>query len=501
MWEKILSKRFLILLALGWALVGFTTTALAFPKYTSRENAIRLANVLNRGEFKTFRVNAVFVKSRTETEYYLQALLDDGSTRDWLMDRIYEWTLTDQLRLPGNQALIFPSPESTEFAVLDKNEFHKEALRAKFYTKVFPEHDMLEGRSVKLAMSRFRLLLPGEESRFATDSQGNRYRYVIELENGMREVLTYPMAYRLLQNGALSPEPLPGDVIQSKTFKVREMVAIPRQTEDELRNIYRFGIEVFFDRPMDLTADMFPFQVVEQSMRDPETGMRRNQFYVQVVIPNAEKLREIPGFRSLEYLRYVELVTDVEHQKRVFLRAQINPDIFELPPFVEITDRNSIIVSFYSVTDQSVARRQQLLDAPTALNVPRSVIPSSGEESDFERYYLQAVEQIRAAQRQKDEHLKIQTYISALETLQDASLRASNDAQLSQALKQRDVLLKVLPGMVVDNAQRQILEKSQDGLLPADLSAELTQQLRFAERYAGDGQMVRKIETLKNILR
>jgi hypothetical protein len=501
MWEKTLNKHWTALLIGGCAWLTSVLPLHAFPEYTSRENAIRLANVINRGEFKTFQINSVFVKSRTETEYYLQALLDDGSTRDWKMDRIYEWTLTDQLRLPGNQALVFPSEESTEFVVLDKNVFHREALQARVYTKVFEEHDILEGRSIKLAISRFRMLQPGEESRFATDARGNRYRYVIELENGMREVLTYPMAYRLLEIGALSPEVLPGDRIHSKTFKVREMVAIPRQTEDELRSIYRFGVEVFFDRPMSLRPEMFPFQVVEQSMRDPETGQRRNQYYLQVSIPNSEKLREIPGFRSLEYLRYVELVTDVEHQKRVFLRAQVNPDILELPPYIEVTDRNSIVVSFYTVTDQSVARRQQLIDTPTALNVPRSVIPTSGEETEFERFYLQAVEQIRAAQRQADEHLKISTYISALDTLQDASVRATNDAQLTQSLKQRDVLLKVLPGMVVENAQRQILEKTQDGILPESLRQELNQHLEYVERYTSDGQILRKIETLRNILR
>ncbi len=90
--------------------------------------------------------------------------------------------------------------------------------------------------------------------------------------------------------------------------------------------------------------------------------MRRNQFYVQIVFPNTEKIRDVPGFRTLEYLRFVEITTDVEHQQRVFLRAQVNPDIFELPPYVEITNRNSVIVYFFSVTDQSVTRYQQPVD-------------------------------------------------------------------------------------------------------------------------------------------
>ena len=38
------------------------------------------------------------------------------------------------------------------------------------------------------------------------------------------------------------------------------------------------------------------------------------------------KVKEINGFKNHEYLRYVELDTDVEHQKRVILRAMVNPD-------------------------------------------------------------------------------------------------------------------------------------------------------------------------------
>ena len=499
MWVRTLSKRFLSLLAV--ALLS-TVTVWGFPQFTTRENAIHLAEILEDSRFRDLKVESVFVKNRTEDEYYLQALLEDGSSRDWLLDRIYEWTLTDQLRLVGNTVLIFPFPDSTEFNVFNKNQFYQQALTSQIYLKRFAEHDILEGRSLPLGIRRFRLLEPGEESRFATDRFGHRYRYVLEMENGMREILTYPMAYDILQRGDLIERLEPDQSVYRRTYKVRDMVALPRQLEDEIRSIYRFGVEVFFDRPVTLSQSLFPFQIVEQNLRDPETGMRRNQFYVQIVFPNTEKIRDVPGFRTLEYLRFVEITTDVEHQQRVFLRAQVNPDIFELPPYVEITDRNSVIVYFFSVTDQSVTRYQQPVDDTVSVDLPRSVVRMRGEESAFEQLYLRAVEQIRAAQRQQDAHLKIQTYIASLDTLQEASLSATSDAQVSQSLKQRDVLLRMLPELIINNTQRKVLEAtSRNEQLPDDLRFELLRHLLVAARFAPLPQHRRKVETLQNILR
>ncbi len=163
----------------------------------------------------------------------------------------------------------------------------------------------------------------GEEGSYSTDEMGHRYRYVLELENGIREFLTYPDAYRLVQKRAFS-NPSDGQVVHRRPYQVRELGEVARHLEDELHNIWSFGVEVIFDRPVDLVSSQFGYQIVEQNLRDPETGKRRNQFFGNVIFPNTIKNRDVPGFRNLDYLSYVELVTDVEHQMRVMLRAQVS---------------------------------------------------------------------------------------------------------------------------------------------------------------------------------
>ena len=87
-------------------LLSYGTASYAFPEYTSRQKALKLAGVLEKGYFKSIQISSVFVKNIREDDYYLQALLSDGSSRKWLLKRIREWTHTDEMILSNNLSLI-----------------------------------------------------------------------------------------------------------------------------------------------------------------------------------------------------------------------------------------------------------------------------------------------------------------------------------------------------------------------------------------------------------
>ena len=110
MWGRILSKK-ILLNYLVIILVFFQqlTFLFAFPEYTSREKALKLASVLDHGYFKSIKISSVFVKNRDKDDYYLQAILEDGSSRKWLINRVREWTHSDELILSKNRALVFLS--------------------------------------------------------------------------------------------------------------------------------------------------------------------------------------------------------------------------------------------------------------------------------------------------------------------------------------------------------------------------------------------------------
>ncbi len=245
-----MSKIFSISLFLVFiALTIYCTASYAFPEYTSRQKALKLAGVLEKGYFKSIKISSVFVKNIGKDDYYLQALLSDGSSRKWMINRIRDWTQTDELILSNNRALVFPSATTTDFGVLEKNDFYRAALNSTAYVKTFSKHDVLEGKSLVLGILRFRILQENDNNFLKTNLQGDRYRYVLELENGTHEYLTYTDAFLLMQRSALLEE-VPETVnVLRKSYKVKGMKKIPLQLEDELRDIWRFGIEVVFDRP------------------------------------------------------------------------------------------------------------------------------------------------------------------------------------------------------------------------------------------------------------
>jgi len=478
--------------------------AFGFPEYTSREKALKLASILDHGYFKSIKISSVFVKNRGKDEYYLQAILDDGSSRKWLINRIREWVHSDELILSKNRALVFPFAGNTDFGVLQKNDFYRSVLNATAFQKIYGKHDILEGNSIVLGIQRFRILQEDDSKFLSTNKLGERYRYLLELENGSKEYFTNSDAFLLLKRSAFL-EDIPEDVnVFRKTFKVQEIKKIPLQIEDELREIWRFGIEVFFDRPIMKGSLNFPYQVVENKFKDPVTGRHKAMFFLQIIFPNSEKNIEIEGFDNHEYLRFIELETDVENQKRVILRAMINPDALTLPPFAEVTKRNSVIVNFYSSTDQSLSHPPALSASRAISELPRTVFTSDNEETEFEKNYMEAVRLIREAQNQINTGHRIDIYFKALKALKKAALSAELDIQIAQALKQRDLLIRTMPKLIIRNVQMTILALELDGNgnnFGPEISQKLRKQLIYAERFATTQDQRKKIISLQSILR
>ena len=79
--------------------------------------------MLDHGYFKSIKISSVFVKNRGKDEFFLQSILEDGSSRIWLINRVRDWTHSDELILSKNRALVFPQSGRSDFGVLEKNDF------------------------------------------------------------------------------------------------------------------------------------------------------------------------------------------------------------------------------------------------------------------------------------------------------------------------------------------------------------------------------------------
>jgi hypothetical protein len=193
----------------------------------------------------------------------------------------------------------------------------------------------------------------------------------------------------------------------------------------------------------------------------------------------------------------------MKHQKRVILKAMVDPDVLDLPPYVEVTDRNSVVVNYYSSKNRNLTQPPDLPVTQSPSEVPRSVFTPEKIETEFEKKYMQVLVLLREAQQQQNMNIRIKTYFKALDELKNASLSADDDIQITQALNQRDVLLLTLPKLIIRNVQMTILAKKLDQQgtkIDPELSRELLAQLTEAERYAVNEDQQHKIASLQNIL-
>ena len=185
------------------------------------------------------------------------------------------------------------------------------------------------------------------------------------------------------------------------------------------------------------------------------------------------------------------------------MEAKVDPDVIDLQPYVEVTDRNSIIVNYFMSQDRDLTKPPDLPVTQSPSEVPRSVFTPDKLETEFEKKYIQVLVLLREAHQLQNINLRINAYFKALDALKKASMSAKNDIQITQALNQRDVLLRTLPKLIIRNVQMTILANKldQQGTKASpELSRELLAQLAQAERYAFNEDQQHKIASLQNIL-
>ena len=116
---------------------------------------------------------------------------------------------------------------------------------------------------------------------------------------------------------------------------------------------------------------------------------------------------------------------------------------------------------------------------------------------------MEAVSLIREAQSMINTDERIEAYFDALKFLKQAALVSERDIQISQALRQRDLLLRVMPKLIIRNVQMTVLAldvESSASKVDISLKERLLKQLRHAERYSSTKDQKMKINTLNSIL-
>jgi hypothetical protein len=434
----------LLALLIGWALL-----AGAAPRFTNKDTALELAKVLDKGVFRGKLISSTFVQSPDVGDYQIKVVLDDGTELNWNIDQIRLWSQDDSITLSKNRVLVFPSLETNEFGILDKNEFTRAALRARVYAKHYSGSDVLAGQVINFAVHRFNLvdllkIRPGH------DELGYQHHYVLDYETGERDFLSYLDAWRALNSGALMEEP-GSEPVMHAPYRLESIRPLPLQRIVE-NGTGTFGVELQFDRNVELRPGHYPFRLYERRPGRKGSPLDNN-FVLEVTAPNAILPKEVNRFDALEYLNEIHAVPDGAHQNRVLLQAMIAPEVLTHPPEVEVRGR-SVSVIFTKVEDQSVFDRKALHEAELRRKQEKLLAPTlSPPEAEQRKLYRGHMEtglgQLDKARATGDLAERYELLLTSLSNFREAAIQASSDLQLEEALRQRNNLADRLPGLIL----------------------------------------------------
>ena len=491
-----LFKIYLITVMMPLLLSGF---AFGVPKYTDKMTALELAKALDNGTFDRFTISSTYVQNDNIQDYYISVILSDGSSQKWYINQIYRWSRDDKIRLARNRSLLFLDPKDSQFVVLNKNAFHRMALKSNVYLKTFPAGDPLESQQFRFRIKSFNLINPLETA-FGRDRTGSKYRYIIDLFNGISELITYEKAYEILKTKSLVEEKEFTAPTFEKAYHITKILG--QEKGAPIDGVSQFGVEVQFDQEIQMSGEHFPYEIYERKQYNRRTNKSKKEFVLDITIPNSEGKFEIMPVENLEYLYNIRVVNNPKYQKRMLLRASFNPTVLDIPPLVHKNSKNSIYVTFFNLVDQTVLSRGMLLEAKKREEAEQKsqkdirVTKSIKKDSDFGRAFIKAAKTMAEADGVTDAKLKQEKLLQGISQFEEAALYSETGEQLFKALSKRNQMRETFIVIALGTVKTKLGKEPIDSSNITDLMNTLDQ----AEAFTGDEQVLENIEKLREKL-
>lgn len=485
-------KRFFAELLLFAVLTAWAVPAPAASRFTDKTNALDLAETLDKGVFHERVIASTFIQGVGKGRYKIKVVLDNGAEHNWNLDQLRALTRREQIVLRNNQALLFPSQEDNRFVTFDKTRFARTALRSKVFVKYYPSTDVLAGQKLNFGIHRFNLVNLLEVSP-GSDGQGYRHHYIVDLENGQRELLSYLDAYYVLVRGALVEDPASVPSVVRAPYRIQALEPMLLQLEGDT-GTGTFGFEIVYDRPVALEPGHFPFRFVENGNGHRGARGDRSDFLVEITSPNSVLREPVAPIETVEFLHNVHVAADPNSDVRLVVRAGISPEVMDFPPEVRVQG-NRVLIVFTKVLDQSVpdrqARAEQELRTRQDRMLHRTLTPEEAQQrKDYQSLMTAGDMKSNQARRATPFSAKFDLWVSAADAFRQAASNASTDLELQNALRERNIILARLPNLVVKHVRRMIAGEE------TGERAQLREMLDKAALMTRDRQMLRTIQRL-----
>ena len=248
-----------------------------------------------------------------------------------------------------------------------------------------------------------------------------------------------------------------------------------------------------------INGDHFPYEIYERVQYNKRTKAKKQEFILDITLPNSEKKFEIAPIANLEYLYNISVVKNPKYSKRVLLRASFNPTVMDLPPVIYKNSDNSVFVSFFNLMDQTVLSRGMLLEAKKREEAEQSsakdirITKAIKKDSDFGRAFINAANAAKESDGITDLKLKQEKLIAGIKLFEEAALYAETDDQLFSALTSRNQLRETYIAAAIKVVTNKLGMDTLNNSEVSDVMLTLDQ----AEAFTGNQQLLKKIDKLR----
>ncbi|MBL0691850.1 MAG: hypothetical protein JJV97_05915 [SAR324 cluster bacterium] len=311
----------------------------------ARQKAIYLAKLLDGAKYDKQLIRSVIVMNHSKDEFFVVATLGNGKTVRFYIDVLKQTINQARLELDGNLQLIFPDKNTSDFVLLDKQEFYNQALNAKYFKKTYPLEHPLSGKVFYYKINNFEVI-----------GKANPV-YKVKFANGGQEIFNSNQAYQTLADDLfLSSINAQVNSVFSNNFWIKEVKGFKDMPYNlqllKKDDSYKFGIHIAFNNKIEYKAD------------DLSVSFKKinKKFHVEIAIPNATrakgiKIKDANNLAGLKNFRFID------HNKEAFvtLRADFLSYNLGAANFLNKTptvyvhpDQKNLFVFFYQEVDQTV---------------------------------------------------------------------------------------------------------------------------------------------------
>lgn len=406
-----------------------------------------LASFMEDGYIDGFLVLSTAVINDREG-YYILVKLSSGETRRVFFNHILSLTMQNRLQLAKNHALLINNDNTIEF--FDKGKFNRNAFNARIYVSQAGFGAPYEDKMVPYLIKDLALL---DKNQNITNEKGEKYMYLLSLQNNEKIFLTLKDAYESYKRNAFLTNSLNYNPLGS----TNPIVYFFSRTKERLGSLgSQIIIEIRFKNKIQFTPDMVAFEIKKPPLQN--LYAKDDFYFFDLYLPNSNIDKNIKQMvlPKLGVFDRMVLTVDNQNKSSAILRAYLKQAdyqfISELPK-IEFKDEFTLNITYIQITDQTNQNFEYAKSRTDKGTTDLFEISNKLNNTPFYRQFSDAMMFINEANSAIDITKRIDGMISGIDRLDMAGASAVDDIQLINLVEAKQKVRRQIYKIIIEHVQ------------------------------------------------